>query len=204
MQGVRAWLERSRTVGFLGPGPVDAHIAHAVGFAAALGTVPARALDLGSGGGVPGLVLAARWDQAELVLLDASERRTAFLTEATVALGWRDRVRVVRSRAEAAGRDPSLRGGFDAVVTRSFGPPPVTAECAAPFLEVGGRLVVSEPPTEEERWPRTGVALLGLTVEARFTHDATYMVLRQVEPCPERYPRREGVPVKRPLWPCFT
>ena len=196
------WLERSREVGFLGPGPVDDHVAHAVGFAEAVGEAPGSVVDLGSGGGVPGLVLAQRWADTRFVLLDSSERRTDFLRTAVKGLGWGDRVEVVRSRAEVAGRDDALRGWFDVVVSRSFGPPPVTAECAAPLLRTGGLLVVSEPPTGEQRWPEEGVAVVGLRWERRHegSTGAGYAVLRQATSCPAAYPRREGMPGKRPLW----
>ncbi|MBW3668113.1 MAG: class I SAM-dependent methyltransferase [Actinobacteria bacterium] len=196
------WLERSRAVGFLGPGPVDDHIAHAVGFAEAVGEPPGGVVDLGSGGGVPGLVLAQQWTDTRFVLLDSNERRTDFLRSAVVGLGWAGRVEVVRARAEVAGRDDTLRGWFDVVVSRSFGPPPVTAECAAPLLRPDGLLVVSEPPDGEQRWPEAGMALVGLRWERRHQSSAGagYAVLRQSGPCPVRYPRREGVPGKRPLW----
>lgn len=196
-----AWLERSRALGFLGPGPVESHVAHAQGYAAALGAPAARFLDLGSGGGVPGLVLADAWPQSACVLLDSSKRRTTFLAEAVQALGWEGRVQVVRARAEMAGRDPGLRAAFDAVVSRSFGTPAVTAECTAPFLRVDGRCIVSEPPEDAgKRWPESGLRLLGMVVERRHTEHAGYVVLRQERVCPDRYPRREGVPGKRPLW----
>jgi 16S rRNA (guanine527-N7)-methyltransferase len=91
------------------------------------------------------------------------------------------------------------------VVVRSFGPPAVTAECGAPFLRVGGLLVVSEPPAEEgkaleERWPADGLAPLGLEPAERWTEPFTYHASRQVTPCPDRYPRRVGIPTKRPLF----
>ena len=125
---VDAILERSRRLGFLGPGSVRVHVEHAHGFTRGVDAPPARLLDLGSGGGVPGLVLAVQWTETVTVLLDASERRCAFLTEAVVSLGCGDRVTVVRSRAEQAGRRDDLRGHFDVVVARGFGPPAVTAE----------------------------------------------------------------------------
>ncbi|MGZ4710399.1 MAG: RsmG family class I SAM-dependent methyltransferase, partial [Acidimicrobiales bacterium] len=142
-------LERSRDLGFLGPGPVEPHIEHARRFSAALtGPRPARALDLGSGGGLPGLVLILAWPSTVWCLLDANQRRTDFLTDAVDELGVADRVTVVRGRAEEVAHDPAHRGRFDLVVARSFGKPAVTAECAAGFLVVGGMLVVSEPPSE--------------------------------------------------------
>lgn len=198
---VRVWLEQSRSYGFLGPGPVDDHVRHALGFAEVVGEAPEAVVDLGSGGGVPGLVLAGLWRTSRFVLLDSAERRTAFLAEAVEGLGWQDRVEVLRARAEAAGREVRLRGRFPLVVSRSFGSPPVTAECAAPLLALGGLLVVSEPPVSEAvdaRW--AGAATVGLELEGRRTAGAGYAVLRQVAPCPDRYPRREGVPGKRPLW----
>lgn len=196
------WLERSRAVGFLGPGPVDDHVRHAEGFAEAVGEPPGCVVDLGSGGGVPGLVLAGRWGDTRFVLLDSNERRTDFLRTAVEELGWAGRVEVVRARAELAGRDDALRGWFDVVVSRSFGPPPVTAECAAPLLRTGGRLVVSEPPVGEDRWPEAGLSVVGLRWERRHQSStgAGYAVLRQALPCPAAYPRREGIPGKRPLW----
>jgi 16S rRNA (guanine527-N7)-methyltransferase len=197
---VIATLERARELGFLGPGPVEAHIRHSDGFAIGVLTPPALLLDLGSGGGVPGLVLAVRWPDAEVVLIDAGARRCAFLEEAADELGIGHRVRVIQARAEEAGQDHSLRGSADLVTARSFGPPPVTAECAAPFLRVGGRLVVSEPPTATDRWPAAGLARLGLETREAIAEPAHYQVLEQVRLCPIEYPRRTGVPAKRPLF----
>lgn len=135
------------------------------------------------------------------MLLDSQVRRTDFLHRAIDRLDLADRVTVIRARAEEAGRSPALRGGFDLVVARSFGPPPVTAECAAPFLRVGGRLVVSEPPTREpSRWPADGLAPLGLRVATWSPGPGAWVALTQMTPCPDRFPRRTGVPAKRPLY----
>ena len=196
-------LERGQALGFLGRGPVLTHVDHARGFAAGLDEPPGRFLDLGSGGGVPGLVLALDWPDAEAVLLDAGERRCVFLREAVERLGLDGRVDVVRDRAEAAGRSPALRGGFDLVVARSFGAPAVTAECAAPFLRVGGRLVVSEPPADADdtpRWPADGLSQLGLALGDTWRTEYGYQSLVQHAPCPDRYPRRVGQVAKRPLF----
>jgi 16S rRNA (guanine527-N7)-methyltransferase len=193
-------LEQARAHGFLGPGPVEPHIAHALGFAGAFPEAPAAFVDLGSGGGVPGLVLLDVWPDARGVLLDANERRTGFLVEAIAELGWGSRAEVVRLRAEDAGRDARFRAAFPAVVARGFAPPPVTAECAAPLLAVGGTLVVSEPPEETSRWPAAGLERLGLVDAGVHVGPARFQVLRQEALCPELYPRRVGLPGKRPLW----
>jgi 16S rRNA (guanine527-N7)-methyltransferase len=202
-------LLAARTAGFLGPGPIEPHLDHAAGFLTLArrlstdGPAP-RLLDLGSGGGLPGLVIATEWPAATLVLLDANERRTDFLRQSVRHLGLEERVTVVHQRAETCGRDPDYRGTFDGVVVRSFGAPGVVAECSAPFLKTGGWLIVSEPPGTVEvggaRWPAAAVAQVGLATGEFAREGFGYQVLYQREPCPERYPRRNGVPSKSPLF----
>lgn len=203
VSGLLAVLGRQRERDLLGPDPLPVLVGHSLGFAAVVGGAPPRhVVDLGSGGGVPGLVLAVEsWPEARFTLVDASQRRCTYLELAVAELGLTDRVAVVVGRAEEVGRS-GLRGGADLVVARSFGPPAVLAECAAPLLEVGGALVVSDPPgSAGERWPGEGVAALGLQVEVTSVVDgATYSRLRQVETCPDRFPRRVGVPDRRPLF----
>jgi 16S rRNA (guanine527-N7)-methyltransferase len=197
--GLDAVLTRARELGFLGPGPIDGQRAHAEAFLGALEGAPSFAFDLGSGGGVPGLVLALALPETRWVLVDAMTKRTAFLTEAVAELGLGDRVEVCTARAEQL--VPGYRGVADLVVARGFGPPAVLAECAAPLLVVGGQLVVSEPPGgEADRWDPEGVAMLGLALEAVVPGPPAFVRLRQIAPCPVRYPRRSGVPRKRPLW----
>jgi 16S rRNA (guanine527-N7)-methyltransferase len=190
-------LERARGLGFLGPGPVADHVAHAQGFLDALADVSGAVVDLGSGGGVPGLVVAVARPDLDLVLVDATAKRCRFLESAVVALGTGSRV--VEGRAEAVGRGP-LRASAAAVLARGFGPPAVTAECGAPLLQVGGRLIVSEPPEDEDRWPADPLGTLGLAVRQRRVGRPAIQVLELIEPCPERFPRRDGMPAKRPLF----
>jgi 16S rRNA (guanine527-N7)-methyltransferase len=193
-------LDRARALGFLGPGPVAAHIDHAAVFVSALVGVDGVVVDLGSGGGVPGLVVALARPDLEVVLVDAMAKRCRFLRSAVAALGLEDRVRIVEARAEEVGRG-ALRSTASAVTARSFGPPAATAECAAPLLQLGGRLIVSEPPDGPARWPAASVAELGLRIAARpEAGGPRVQVLEQVAPCPDRFPRRVGVPSKRPLF----
>lgn len=199
--GLDEVLARSRELGFLGPGPVEDQRVHAEAFLGAIDLDGVElAVDLGSGGGIPGLVLAAALPDVRWLLLDGMVRRTSFLEEGVAALGWEDRVEVRNVRAEEAGRS-ELRGSVDLVVARSFGPPAVTAEGASPLLRVGGQLVVSEPPgSEGYRWSPAGLDELGLQLEAAIPGPPGFVRLRQSAPTPDRYPRRVGVPVKRPLW----
>lgn len=210
-------LRRAQERGAIGPGDCAAHARHATGFLAAAEratevegrpwVIPSRFLDLGTGGGLPGLVLAVLLPSARGTLLDGRIERGRLLEEHVAMLGWSGRIEVVSQRAEVAAREPSRRGAFNLVVARGFGPPPVTAECAAAFLAVGGLLVVSEPPADDPaRWPRDALATLGIaplgspvTVDVGLT-PARFQVLRQVERCPDRWPRRNGIPAKRPLY----
>ncbi len=198
-------LERSQSLGFLGDAPLASHVAHAEAFVgvAEFDARPGPLLDLGSGGGLPGLVLAVRVPRLEVILLEGGTRRAAFLGEAVQQLDLGSRVRVVGERAEIAARSPELRHVVSTVVSRGFGPPAVTAECAAPFLRRGGCLVVSEPPPGsggENRWPAAGCAVLGLELEQLTVEPFAFVRLRQRELCDARYPRRVGVPSKRPLF----
>ena len=200
-------LEEGKQRGFLGPGPVEDHLDHARAFSVAVDSDPGRAVDLGAGGGVPGLVLASvAWPATQWVLLDAQLKRTEFLAEAVRTLGLEHRVTVVTERAEVLGRDPAHRAGYDLVVARSFGQPAVLAECAAPLLGAAGCLVVSEPPdtTPADRWPAAPLDELGLEKVAGFegTTPVPYHLVRiaLTGRCPDRYPRRVGIPAKRPLF----
>lgn len=205
-------LREAQDLGFLGPGPVDEHIHHSGVLAELAGPLEGDWLDLGSGGGVPGLVWLASAATGPAVLVDANARRAAFLTAAVTRLAVGDRAEVVHGRAEVLARRPELRARFAVVVARSFGPPAVTAECAAGFLTPNGRLIVTEPPAAEPgpgaptgpppvRWSPAGLATLGFgDAEILRRGDVGAAVLQRVAPVTETWPRRDGVPAKRPLW----
>jgi 16S rRNA (guanine527-N7)-methyltransferase len=208
--GLVGVLTRSRDVGFLGPGPLDQQLEHSRAFARLvsefLGAPAAHFLDLGAGGGLPGLVLLDLWPGSSAVLVDAQEKRCRFLHEAVAELGWESRVEVRSGRAEVLARETGLRAAFGLVVARGFGPPAVTAECAVGFLSPGGALAVTEPPGDSPgssavRWPAEQVGKLGFR-PARFLREehAGAAFLELPEPAQDRWPRRDGVPGKRPLW----
>jgi 16S rRNA (guanine527-N7)-methyltransferase len=194
-------LDRSRQLGFLGDGPIAGQLAHAEAIVAAAGEAGGGTIvDLGSGGGLPGLaaLLDGRWSR--IVLLDRSARRCAFLRSVVAELGVAGYVEVVVAEAESAGRTAGVRHAADAVVSRSFGPPSATIECAAPLVRVGGVIVVADPPGGRE-WPTEGLAGLGLVVVTPAIAGAVQMTcFRSIMNCDARFPRRQGVPVKRPLW----
>ncbi len=280
-------LAEARQLGFLGPGPLAQQVRHAKGFVMVarplfVTTSTPRLVDMGAGGGLPGLVVAQQWPEVSLVLLEANERRSAFLRRVVDRLEFADRVSILQERAEICGRDRAWRATFDGAIARSFGRPAVLAECAAPLLKPGAWVVVSEPPTSTqvttsqresplgagtpphpalvapgptgfrpverspaeadpafpgpaeprpaepgpaepgpaepgpaepgpagqgpagteaaERWPAEALRQFGLEPGRLLHAEFDYQLLRQVEICPERFPRRNGVPAKKPLF----
>lgn len=154
--------------GTLGDRPVDEVIAHARLFVAALPADVDLVLDLGTGAGVPGLVIAMERPDARVVLLDRRENRMDALRRDVAALGLGERVSVLCAEAEHAARQPDLRGSCGAVVARGFGPPAATASAAAGFLRAGGVLIVSEPPeSAENRWDLEMLSHVGLSAPER-------------------------------------
>lgn len=198
-----SWLEEAKTRGLIGPEPLGRTVGHALGLgeiALAAGATADLCLDLGSGGGVPGLVLAMDWPESRWTLLDSNQRSVAFLQEAVAGLQLTGRVSVAAGRAEEAGRDPAHRGRYGLAMARAVAPAAVVAEYLAPLLAADGVAVVSEPPGSADRWDEAGLAALGLTLLARHSDPIAAAVLQRPGEVSDRYPRRTGVARKRPLW----
>lgn len=198
-------LSFAQEIGAIGPAPLSQHLQHALGFATAIADLlppRARVVDLGSGGGIPGLVLAEVLPDLTVTLLEGRTMRCELLESSVARLGLGDRVGVLSGRAEDVGQMARWREHFDGAVARGFAAPGVTAECAAPLLKIGGFLCVSEPPAvnQFERWPADGCAELGLEHRLAIAVPHAFVVLVQIRDCPARFPRRTGVPAKRPLF----
>jgi 16S rRNA (guanine527-N7)-methyltransferase len=129
-------------------------------------------VDLGSGGGVPGLVIAQQKPELKLVLLDRRTKRTDFLQRIVSRLGWGERVDVIAGDAEQFRRE--YHGTFDCVVARGFGPPKKTLMIASSLIRAGGRVVISEPP-EGDRW---GAELLASMLLERLPSDRRMAVFQ--------------------------
>lgn len=160
-------LRIAQRLGFFGRGPIEAAIAHAGQFVEAIGRAGEigdgdRLIDLGAGGGLPGLVLAETFPRLDVVLLDRRQKRADFLARAVRRLGL-DRTEVWCRDADdvvsaiATGEEP-----FTVVTARGFGPPEYTLRTAVGCLGRSGVVVISEPPTGE-RWRPELLADLGLT-----------------------------------------
>lgn len=159
-----------------------------------------RIVDVGSGGGLPGLPLALALPERSFTLLEATGKKAAFLAEVSRELGLRN-VAVVNERAENFGRGAG-RAAFDAATARALSRMPVLLELTLPLLRVGGvclALKGEQAPAEIEE-ARRALALLGGEVrEARRTPTGTLVIVDKPRPTPPRYPRRAGEPKRSPL-----
>jgi 16S rRNA (guanine527-N7)-methyltransferase len=181
------------------------HIADSlVGLEVAEVRVATRAVDLGSGAGLPGLALAAALPATEFRLVESQQRKCAYIADVASTMKLPN-ARVVCARAE---QWPEGVGDHDLALARALAPQPVVLEYAAPLLALGGRLVEWRGRRDEagEESARRAAAELGLrSVEVRpvFPFDGAgdrhLHVFEKVAPTPARFPRRPGRAAKRPL-----
>lgn len=164
-------------------------------------------IDIGAGAGFPGLPLKIARPEWHVTLLEATRKKTEFLDHIVDALGLTD-VEVVWARAEEAGQDPASRGRFDLAVARAVADLAVLAEYALPLLCVGGRFVAQKgtDPHDEVRDAAAAMATLGGyhvdTIPYRLPgldEPLHLVVLEKLAATPDAYPRRPGMPEKRPL-----
>ena len=184
------------------------HLLDAVSVLPLLDRLPrsTRCVDLGSGGGVPGLVLALARPEQRWVLVDSVRKKADAMRDFAAALGV-DNVEVVAERAEVLGRHPDHREGHDVVAARACAALPVLAEYALPLLAVGGTLVAWKGPLtdDEVRSGRLAASACGggppSVHPSGFSAlgDHRFVLVAKEEPTPDRYPRRPGEPTRRPL-----
>jgi 16S rRNA (guanine527-N7)-methyltransferase len=163
--------------------------------------------DVGSGAGFPGLILAIARPQARYALLESSTKRAAFLRLAIADLGLGS-VEVVPLRAEEAGRRPAHRERYHLVLARAVARLPVLLEYTLPLVRAEGYALLMKGPEAEEEAQASARALdllggrlvditplaLPLDMGRR-----SLVLVRKISPTPPRYPRRPGLPARRPL-----
>ena len=172
----------------------------AVDAAAEAGRTP-RVIDVGSGGGLPGLVLACVSPGTSITLVESTGKKARFLEETAAALGL-DRVRVLAERAEVVGRDPDHREAHDLVTSRAVGPLNVLAEYLVPLARPDGVVTAIKGARAEEEIAEAKQAIYRLhaeVVEVHPTPTGRIVVLAKKRPVPKAYPRAVGEPKRRPL-----
>lgn len=191
---------------------LDTHVADGLSGLAVSDLGRARRIaDVGAGAGFPGLALAIALPHARVDLIEAAGRKTAVIGRLAQAAELPN-ARAITARAEDWARTPAALGGggeaYDAVVARAVAALPVLVEYAAPLLLEGGVLVAwkGARSSAEEAAGAAAAAAIGLTPEEVLrvepfegARDRHLHVFRKIAPTPERYPRRAGMAVKRPL-----
>ena len=193
-------LEANRRVNLTAardPAALAVHLADALTLA---GDVDGELIDIGSGGGLPGIPLAIACG-VSVTLVESVAKKAAFLSAALAELGLPGSV--IAGRAERLGHDPSLRERFRVATARAVSSAPTVAEFTLPFLAVGGRALLQrgvldarERQAVEDAAPMLGGRFLE---ERALGGERRIIILEKIGPTPARFPRREGIPEKRPL-----
>lgn len=203
-EALAAVWEPARAIGSLGSVSIEELRKHAEGYISPrFGLRPgARCVDLGTGVGVPGVLLAMLHPETTWRLLDASARCCEIARCAVRAAGLGDRVEVVHGRADDYAREPQWRSANDLVVARLFGPPCEVAECGIPLLAAGGSLVVSVSDDTANAWLSADLSLLAASVIEHWeTTSGSYLrAQRTGGTIADRLPRRQAARRRTPLF----
>lgn len=206
---VEDWNSRINLTGIVSP--VEAAIKHYVdSLSCLLAFRPAEGallVDVGSGAGFPGVPLKIARPDLTVTLMESNGKKAGFLREVCREIPLPG-ASVLQTRAEEAGRDVRLRGSFDVGVARAVGELRVLAEYVLPLVKVGGAFLAQKGPDldQEAVAARSALAVLGGEVEnvTRFElpdgmGQRCVAVVRKTRPTDNKYPRRPGVPAKKPL-----
>lgn len=193
-------LEANRRFNLSGAGAPEELLPHLLDSLTLVPYVRGPMVDVGSGGGLPAIPLALACGTA-VTLVESTAKKAAFLDGALESL--RLHGKVVPERAEIAGRSPDLREQFETATARAVSTASTVLELTAPFLRVGGdallqrgRLSDAERNAVMDAAPMLGLAF---SREVSLDGDRRILVFHKTEPTPQRFPRRVGVPEKRPL-----
>jgi 16S rRNA (guanine527-N7)-methyltransferase len=165
------------------------------------------AVDIGPGAGFPGLPIKIVRPEMDLTLVEATGKRAAFLLHVIETLGL-EGVEVVNARSETTAHEPNHRGAYRLVLARAVAPLAILVELALPFLQIGGYLATPKGSAAPREVLEAAAALEACGGQVEFTRPLavpgpgpkpTLVLVRKIAETPDRYPRRPGIPAKRPL-----
>ncbi len=164
---------------------------------------PFKAIDVGAGPGLPGLAIKIACPATQLTLLDSIAKKTSFLCHLVCRLGL-EGVEVLTGRAEEGARRDGYRESYDLALARGVAALPTLIEICLPFVKVGGALVAHKGAQVWSEVSQAGRALDLLGGKLRAVHDQeaegrALVIIDKIAPSPLIYPRRAGVPQRRPL-----
>ena len=164
-------------------------------------------IDVGSGAGLPGIPLKILFREMRLVLLEATAKKAAFLEHRKRQLGLDD-IEIVVGRAEEVAHQVQYREQFDVVLSRAVASLPTLAELTLPFCAIGGSFIAQKKGdiTLEISQASRAISLLGGSMRevkrvdlTEFGDERWLVIIDKISPTPPQYPRRPGMPNKRPI-----
>lgn len=166
-----------------------------------------KIIDIGTGGGFPGLPIKIANRNTNVVLLDSLNKRIKFLNDVINKIGLQDII-AIHGRAEDYGKDKEYREKFDIAVSRAVAPLNILLEYCLPFVKVGGYFIAMKGPqiNNEVEESEKALKIMGGIIEERFDiklpfSDITHilLVIKKISKTPTKYPRKAGKPKQNPL-----
>jgi len=206
---LREWNRRFNLTAIKDPAEIEIrHFLDSLTCILAIGTdVGDQIVDVGTGAGFPGIPIKILYPNMSLTLVEATGKKAEFCNHVVGGLGLK-KVQVVHGRAEDIARDSTHREVYDIALARAVAPLQVLVEYLLPFLRLGGRAIAQKGETAhaEAHEAEGALGILGGCVERLIPFELPgvvetryLVVLKKLSATPEKYPRRAGIPEKRPL-----
>ena len=206
MEELKAWNEHTNLTAIRDDeGIIKKHFLDSLSVIQAIPKEAKNLIDVGSGAGFPGLPIAIVRPDLSVTLLEASEKKVEFLKHAVSALGLKN-ASAVNGRAEDIGKNPEHREKYDVAAARAVAELKVLAEYALPFVKIGGIMIAQKSADSPElENSKNALEILGgsnpklVPIEIQGLEPRQLVIISKTKPTPSEYPRRSGMPSKKPL-----